>query len=198
MKKAILTGDIANSRSVHPETWLPGLKTILNSVGKEPSKWEIFRGDSFQVETSADDALTLALKIKASVKTHRELDVRQSIGIGSIDYKADKITESNGTAFTFSGDNFDKKNIQKLILKSDDDEFDATFDVILKLIGHIADDWKPATAETILQALSHPNLTQKELAKKMEKSAATVNGALKRGGYPEILQAIELFKNRLK
>lgn len=197
MKKAIITGDIVNSRSVTPENWLPGLKSILNAVGKEPTVWEVFRGDSFQVETSAKDALLLALKLKASVKMNREIDVRMSIGIGTIDYKAGKITESSGTAFTFSGDNFDKKNVQNLILKSGDENFDATFDVILKLISHIADDWKPATAETILQALSNPRLTQKELSEKMKKSPATVSGALKRGGYPEILQAVQLFQNKI-
>lgn len=194
---AIITGDIVNSRSVHADAWLGGLKAILSQIGKEPAKWEIFRGDSFQVMVEPAEALLLALKIKASVKTNRQLDVRMAIGIGTVDYPAKKITESNGSAFVHSGDAFDKKNSQRLVVQTDNPDFDQAVNVLLNLIGLVADDWKPATAETLLNAFSNPELQQKNLAKHMEKSPATVNAALKRGGYTQIMQAVELYKKQI-
>ena len=48
---AILTGDIVNSReNINQASWLAPLKKLLNSFGKGPEQWEIYRGDSFQLE----------------------------------------------------------------------------------------------------------------------------------------------------
>ena len=56
----VLTGDIINSRKVPPQRWLPVLKKTLSFHGKHPSAWEIFRGDSFQIQTDAEQALLVA------------------------------------------------------------------------------------------------------------------------------------------
>ena len=53
---AIITGDIIDSRKVKPETWLPALKMALSTYGKEPKHWEIYRGDSFQLEIPSEKA----------------------------------------------------------------------------------------------------------------------------------------------
>jgi hypothetical protein len=39
------------------------------------------------------------LLLKATIKQHKALDVRMAIGIGTIDYTSNKVTESNGSAF---------------------------------------------------------------------------------------------------
>ena len=104
--KAVITGDIINSRKVASSLWIQDLKAILNRYGNEPKDWEIYRGDSFQLVVDAVVALEIAFVIKATIKQHKALDVRMAIGVGSIDYIADKITESNGTAFVNSGECF--------------------------------------------------------------------------------------------
>lgn len=193
--RAVLLGDIVNSRKVAPSQWMPALKALLDKVGPSPSTWEIFRGDSFQVECDPEQALELALKIKSLVKTHRELDVRISIGIGEIEHRAPQITQSAGTAFVRSGEVFDKKSNQRLTIKTGDAKLDEHLSVVLNLIGHIADNWKPETARTVFEALSRPDLPQKDLAKLMERTPATVSVALKRAGYSGILEATQHFKN---
>ena len=49
--KAIITGDIVNSRSVDAKKWLLKLKKVLNLFGNEPKDWEIYRGDSSSTKT---------------------------------------------------------------------------------------------------------------------------------------------------
>jgi hypothetical protein len=53
---AILSGDIVNSRSVDASEWVKTLKKTLNTFGKSPKTWEIYRGDSFQLEVDAKAA----------------------------------------------------------------------------------------------------------------------------------------------
>ena len=61
---SILTGDIINSRKVDSDKWLPMLKSAFNSIGKTPKTWEIFRGDSFQIEIEeAENGLFFAIKL---------------------------------------------------------------------------------------------------------------------------------------
>lgn len=193
--RAVLLGDIVNSRKVAPSQWMPALKALLDEVGPSPSIWEIFRGDSFQVECDPGQALALALRIKSLVKTHRELDVRISIGIGEIEHRAPQITQSAGTAFVRSGEVFDKKSNQRLTIKTGDDKTDEHLSVVLNLIGHIADNWKPETARTVYESLSNPDLQQKDLAKLINRAPATVSVALKRAGYSGIDKAVHHYKN---
>src|SRR5680860_726664 len=111
---AIITGDIINSRNVDAQKWMPELKTVLNKYGSEPKTWEIYRGDSFQIETLPIDALKAAILIKSTIKQFKALDVRLAIGIGEKTYESEKITESNGSAFVYSGEAFEKLKKQTL------------------------------------------------------------------------------------
>ena len=58
---AVITGDIINSRKVSSESWLPKLKDYFASSIVDSDKWEIYRGDSFQLEVSVEKALEVAL-----------------------------------------------------------------------------------------------------------------------------------------
>ena len=69
--KAVITGDIINSRKVASALWMGDLKDILKDYGNEPKDWEIYRGDSFQLIINPVDALEIALLIKAAIKQHK-------------------------------------------------------------------------------------------------------------------------------
>jgi hypothetical protein len=47
---SVITGDIINSRSRSSSEWIDDLKNVLRRVGESPKYWEIYRGDSFQLE----------------------------------------------------------------------------------------------------------------------------------------------------
>jgi hypothetical protein len=70
---------------------------------ENPTEWEIYRGDEFQLEIKNQKTRCSALRIKAYFKTLK-LDARMSIGFGDKTYAANKISESNGTAFLRSGE----------------------------------------------------------------------------------------------
>ncbi|MDH1604076.1 MULTISPECIES: SatD family protein [Empedobacter] len=194
---AVITGDIINSRKVNADEWLPKLKEFLANTTNNHEKWEIYRGDSFQIQVEVNQALETALCIKALIKTNSLIDVRMSIGIGECTFQGENITESNGSAFIHSGEAFEKIKKNTLILKTPFDEIDEYFNPILKLVSFIADNWKPVTSETIFVALSHQELIQKDLAEKLKKDKPAVNRALKRGGYEEILEIIHLFNKKI-
>lgn len=194
---AVITGDIINSRKVSSEIWLPRLKEYFTST-VDSDKWEVYRGDSFQLEVSVEKALEVALCIKALIKSNNKIDVRMAIGIGEKDFKGNKITESYGTAYINSGESFERIKSNTLILKSPFSEFDEYFNPILKLLSFISNNWKPVTSETIFYALTHQDLLQKEVAEKLSKDTTTVNKALKRGGYDEIIEILNLYSKKIQ
>ena len=194
---AVITGDIINSRKVTSEVWLPRLKHYLSQKVNDREKWEIYRGDSFQLETDLDKALDIVMSIKALIKSNNVVDVRMSIGIGDREFKGAKITESYGSAFINSGESFEKLKSNTLIIKTPFEEFDEYFNPILNLISFISDSWKPVTAETIFHTLNNRSLMQKEIAERLEKDSTTINKALKRGAYDELIQIINLFSKKI-
>lgn len=194
---AVITGDIINSRKVKVETWQPKLKAYFSKISASAEHWEIYRGDSFQIAIKADKALEIALCIKSLIKYNSLIDVRMSIGIGNDSVEGEKVNQSVGTAHINSGESFEKLKSQTLIIKTPFPDFDEYFNSILKLVSFISNSWKPATSETIFEALTNRNLMQKEIAEKLNKDSTTVNKALKRGAYDEILEVIDLYSKKI-
>ena len=93
---AIITGDIINSRDVPPSLWQPKLKAYFSTITSNSNHWEIYRGDSFQIEVSPEHALKVALCIKSLIKSNNIIDARMAIGVGEKDFDGKKITESFG------------------------------------------------------------------------------------------------------
>lgn len=193
---AVITGDVINSRKVNAEIWLPRLKEYFSKITLDTDKWEIYRGDSFQIEVEIEKALEIAICIKALIKSSNQIDVRMAIGLGEKNFKGKKITESNGTAYINSGVSFERIKNNTLILRSPSNDFDAYFNPILKLLSFVSDNWKPVTSETIFYMLTHRELLQKEIAEQLSKDKTTVNKALKRGGYDEIVEIIDLYAKK--
>ncbi len=193
---AILSGDIVNSRSVDASVWVKTLKQALSYFGKSPKTWEIYRGDSFQLEVGAKEALQAALFIKAEIKQHKELDVRIAVGIGHKTYSSSKITESNGTAFENSGDCFNTLK-STLEIKSPWADLDNEINIAIALGLLTADGWSATNAFIFKTALQYPEMSQLELAKKIKKSQSNISAGLKRSGYQEFIKLIRHYELRI-
>lgn len=192
---AVLTGDIVNSREVNAQFWLSELKLELNNFGTESKDWEIYRGDSFQLMIPPLRALEAAVMIKARIKQFKELDVRIAIGLGEIDYEAERITESNGSAFRNSGECFESMKKSNLEIRSPWNDFDEKMNLMLSLAALTMDHWSPASSQIIFEGFKFPELNQHELANRLnKKSQGTISEGLKRGGYDEI-QKLLLYYN---
>lgn len=194
---AIITGDIINSRKEDPKKWMEKLKAVLNSIGKEPKDWEIYRGDSFQVRIQPEESLRLALRLKSAIKQYKDLDLRMAIGIGEVDYDSEKITESNGMAFVRSGECFEALKKETLAVRSSNKHFDKTINIMLSLASLTMDSWTPSSSEIISLSLQYPDKKQTDLAKLLNKPQSNISIGLKRGGYDEIQKLLNYYKEEI-
>jgi hypothetical protein len=194
----IITGDIVGSRKIK-DSWLLSLKTALKIVSDQNNKWEIYRGDSFQVEVEPENAIRAAAYLKASIRVNKPADVRMGIGIGAIKNKRKKLSESSGDAFVNSGAAFDSLKQAKvnLAIKTDSADFDEEINVLIKLSLISMDSWGVVAAEMVKLALENNNLLQSELAAISGRTQSSVSEALKRAHYTEIMEMDKLYRKKL-
>ena len=208
---AVITGDIVGSRQLNDASrWLVPFKALLNEWGNTPNTWEIYRGDSFQLEVKEpEDALYYALRIKAVIKSIPPdqsekrigpLDVRLAIGIGEKKYESDNIAESNGSAFVNSGEQLDELKRKKatLAIRSPWRTFDHDMNLYLRLASMAIDEWTVSAAEAMQVALAYPELTQSEIGDCLGIEQNSVNYRLKRAHAEEVMEVEAQFKRKLK
>lgn len=199
--RAVLTGDIIDSRKVeNPQAWIDALKNILSDYGETPSNWEIYRGDSFQLEIDAADAFKAVFQLKAGIKTIDGLDVRISIGLGKVDFRADEVTLSNGEAFIHSGEAFDLLQTKKhsLVLRSSDNQLTLELNMMLQLAEALITDWTQASAIAIDIMFKNPGISQNDLSKKLGITQPSVSSRLRVAHADEIFSLVEYYSNKIK
>ena len=197
---SVLTGDIINSRKLPSDVWMNGLKKILNTIGPNPSRWEIYRGDEFQLEIdNPAEALQIAIQIKAYLKTLR-LDARMAIGIGEKSHNAEKISESNGTAFVRSGELFETLKKQKITLaiSSGQSDFDAKINLMLRLGLTFMNQWLVQSAELVLVAIENQSLSQEEIGQRLGINQAAVSRRRKRANFDLVLELENYYSENIK
>ena len=196
----ILTGDIKGSRKAKSKNWLAELKELFLQFGKNPADWEIYRGDEFQIEIKdCEEALLIAFQIKAFLRTI-SLDARMSIGIGEKTSKAKRISESNGSAFVYSGEAFDvmKKNKINLLVQSADNQFNKDMNLLIRLGLSFMDNWLAQQAEYVLLAINNPKLSQEEMGEILKINQAAVSKRRKRANFDLMLEINQAYVEKLK
>lgn len=195
---AIITADIINSRKITSEKWLETLQSILDKYGKNPLNWEIYRGDSFQLEIPVVKALEAAFRIKSTIKQFKLLDVRMAIGIGEVNYRSDNIMTSNGSAFIHSGECFGNLEKRTLGIKTPWEKFNHKMNVMLQLACLTADKWSVISSKTVAYHLVHPLVSQRKAALAFKKSQGRVSESLQRAGFKEIKQLIDYYAEEIQ
>ncbi|MGV9002899.1 hypothetical protein [Flavobacterium sp.] len=197
---SIITGDIVGSRKSKTTDWIEGLKNLLSQFGSTPKNWEIYRGDEFQIEiNNPTEALLIALQIKAYLKSIK-LDARMSIGIGEKNYTGTTITESNGSAFVFSGEGFNrlKKDKINLSINSENKEFNLECNLVVSLALTFMDNWTSQLGEYVLIAIQNPNLSQEEIGQKLGINQAAVSRRRKRANLDLLLECNDFYSEKVK
>lgn len=197
---SVITGDIIGSRQQTSKHWVEDLKKILSPFGETPREWEVYRGDEFQVEIkNPEEALWSAILIKAHLRALK-LDARMSIGFGDKTHEAEKISESNGSAFIHSGELFETLKKQKLTLamRTGDVAFDEKINLMIQLALTFMDNWLAQQAEFIAVAIENPTLSQEELGQKLGINQAAVSRRQKRAQFDLVLQLDRYFRTQIK
>ena len=194
---AIITGDIIRSKKIATEIWLPVLEKSLAKFGKKPKFWDIYRGDSFQLETSVENTLIAALSLIVAIKQLPKIDVRISIGIGEKEYQGKSITTSNGSAFVNSGEAFEQLGKKKLSIKTPEISSSNQLQTELQLVRALTEKWTSNMCETISCLLDNPKLNQTEIAEILSKPQSQISRELKAASYYEIMDYIKIANQKL-
>lgn len=198
---SIITGDIIKSRGQKdPEVWLTNLKSALTYLEVEDKHWEIYRGDSFQIEIKdITRSFEAAIYIKAAIKMIKGLDVRLAIGIGEKTYQGKDVTESNGEAFVFSGETFEtlKKEKLNLKVKTKSQLLNDELNLYFKLALISMDRWTVNSAEIVKLTLENPKALQEDLAKLIGTNQNAISKRIKRANLDEILALNNMYIKKI-
>jgi hypothetical protein len=198
---SVITGDIVHSRQLKdPTDWLNPLKRLFHQTGTSPESWEIYRGDSFQIEITPPEALLTALQIKSVVRQVRGLDVRIAIGIGEKSYDSPRISESTGEAFVRSGQLLEQLKAQKMTMgiATFDGDFDEEFNMMLKLALIVLNSWSVNSAEIAELMLTSPELSQTRIGKQLGIAQSSVSERIHRGSLYEIIELENYYRKRVQ
>lgn len=198
--EAIITGDIINSDEYPASEWLDVLKNYFSKLGESPTDWEIYRGDEFQLRVPLEEALEVAIHIKALMKSIKGLDVRMGIGIGEVTFVGTGVSESNGPAYQLSGRTFEKlkENKINLTFSTGDKRHDRKLNLMIKLALDFIDDWSPVSAEIVAIALDDPNASQQEIAERLSIQQSAVSQRQKRARLDLVQELLRYYSENIK
>jgi hypothetical protein len=198
---AVITGDVIASKGLDQTIWMPSLKGLLNEVCLAHDKWELFRGDGFQLLlTRPEEVLRTAIRIKAGFKRIKDHDLRMAIGIGEIDFLAEKVGESNGEALIRAGALIDQLPDlhTTLAVTSPWPQFDIWCNPSLAMAAALMDKWLPNYAEAVAIVLKSPSLRQTEQAKLLGIKQNTLSERLTRAHRRELFAFESVFRYWVK
>src|SRR5690606_7184430 len=198
---SIITGDIIKSRTkTQTDEWLTVLKQALETIAENPKHWELYRGDSFQLEINTiEDSFKTAMYIKACIKTIKGLDVRLAIGIGNKSFEGQSILESNGEAFQFSGETLEtlKKEKCHLKIKTSNTKLDEELNLYFKLALISMDAWTTNSAEIVKLSIEKPDALQQDLGKIIGINQNAVSSRQKRAHLDTLLELDAIFRKKI-
>ncbi len=181
-KYAVITGDIVKSENIKGsdrQMLIVELKKAFEEINSQflhekKLPFEIYRGDSFQaLIKQPQEALEISLMLRAKIRSLTPLqrenktlwDTRLAIGIGSIDFFANRIIESDGEAFKFSGRILEKmKKEERLKIHTPWNEVNEELKVACLFADTIINRWSVNQSEVIYRYLLKRE-TQQELAR---------------------------------
>ncbi len=146
-----------------------------------------------------DDVFRYFLAIKSLIKTYENLDVRIAIGIGEEQFLSEKITESNGTAYVNSGRLLNELKLQgrTLAIKTPDEKIDRDLNIVFRWCSVDFDNWTVAVAEIIHQFIMNSDITQEDLARKLNITQSSVSQRSKRANLDLIKETDLYFRKKI-
>lgn len=207
MIKGIITGDLVNSTNIaaeHKQTVIDSLNAVVKDFSQKTSmKFEMFRGDSFQVVVESAQlsiAIAIALRAKLKASTPEKLDgwdARVSVGIGQMSYESDNIVTSDGEAFRLSGRAFDNLGKKRLAFATPCSELNELTELNTRFADDIVSALTVRQARVVYHSLLCPDKTQKEMAEELNMSRQNFNNVWSSAKGQLILDYTEFIKSQI-
>ena len=197
-KSAVITGDIVNYTKLSSSDQKK-LIQIISTLAK-PYKIEFYRGDGFQIYLKRpNESLKFLIKLRTAAKkiTHGLMmpiaDIRASIGIGNVSEPVRTLKTATGEAFVLSGRNFDEMigSAQRLVIQSEIPSTQPALKVITYFVDYLMERLTFKQAEVVFELLN--GHSQKEVARILDKSQATISQHLQSAGWTEIEKLLDEF-----
>lgn len=189
----VITGDLVSSASL-TLTEKNLIKDILIDFSRDSEgQYEFFiRGDSFQI-LMPNEALKEALLIKLKLWANMSIQTRVSIGIGTIDLKSERLSDSDGSAFRLSGRGLDamKEEDQLISIHAEQEWEPKEWQIHSASIDFILSKLTANQAEVLYWSLKGHH--QQEIADKIGIHQSSVNRRLKGNGLALLTAIIHRF-----
>ncbi|GAB2770754.1 hypothetical protein GCM10027275_11810 [Rhabdobacter roseus] len=193
----VLTGDVVNSASLsHAQR--TELKALFDQLaGTSAGTYEYFiRGDSFQVLLRAE-ALREALRIKTLLHFRLSVRVRIAIGLGAVEYRREKLADSDGEAFRLSGRALDDMKVHNQLLRlstpahwAQAEWARAEWAIHSQVLDYLEWSRSESQSEALYWLLQHK--TQQEIARQIGISQPSVHSRARAAAWP----LVEVFLRR--
>lgn len=196
----VITGDIVASQKIQSDSYDNMLytleRTLIMLKDNSDMKFETYRGDAFQgMFEEPVEAIHSAVIIRLALKaTTPSIDVRQSIGIGSVTSRRGDITTSTGEAFTLSGKGLDTIKNDLIKVTSNNLVFQSKIGVLTKFLDAHLSGLTGIQSETLLCYLTSEDKSHAALAESLNKTRSNTTKLLIASRY----QLVEEYLNYVK
>jgi DNA-binding CsgD family transcriptional regulator len=186
---AVLTADLVHSTRL-PASAHRKLVAVLEQVLSVATRFEFYRGDSFQVYfVEALPAFRVLLQVRLAARRlniqygEGVLDVRCAIGLGPVGPSVTSVRTATGPAFLLSGRSFDSLNgsAQLMAIACDDAAGLLTLDLLARFTDYVVQQLTGRQSEVLFELLQ--GYSQLEAAQRLKKAPATINQHARTGNW---------------
>jgi hypothetical protein len=186
----VLTADIVHSTKLEAEDYASVMQTLQKLLTSHASryqcKFEIFRGDSFQIlYTNIIDAMNSVLSIRLYLQSGIEcpaIKLTQSIAIGRVEQASSSLSSSLGEAFILSGRALDNAARGDLVINFGNDLCSTDLSVSTLFLHHLLTGLTEKQAEVLYYYIEFNFPEQQVIADHMDVTRQNVATHLKRSG----------------
>jgi hypothetical protein len=187
---AVLTSDIVHSTKLSSSDYtkvMATLKSLLEAhEARYGCKYEIFRGDSFQVlYQNIDDAMNAALSLRLYLQSGIDccaVKLTQSFAVGQVEETSTSISSSLGEAFILSGRALDKATRGDLLINFGEAFASTDLNVSTLFLRNLLNGLTEKQSEVLYYYIDFDFPEQQIIADHMKMTRQNVATHLKRSG----------------
>lgn len=196
-KLAVITGDLVSSTALAEKDMSARMATVERAAAEladwgSPTYFTRQSGDGWQMVIRPPE---LALRAALFIRSHLMRDgaarvTRMYIAAGNAELHSENLNDATDPVFVASGRGLKSLPKRALMGHADKGALGAT----TRLLDHISQNWTPAQAKLMSDALLPQNLSQKEIAKRHDISQQSVQQSLSAAGFPAVEDALRFLE----